>query len=280
MSTNDRALILITNDDGIDSPGLAAAVAAVRDLGEVLVVAPKDQQTGASRNFLRRPGAHYRHVLHIDGQEVPAVAIEASPAQVVRAALLLIATRPPDLLIAGINYGENVGAGVTISGTIGASIEGATFGIPALAVSLETEIQNHLTHNHAVDFTAAAAITRRIAQAMLERPLPTGVDILKVDIPQDATPQTPWRITRLSRQRYFESIVVEDPERGERRFAGYRRAVDLSTLEPDSDVYALVVDRVVSITPLTFDLTAHVPREEVVAYLQSQVGGWRLETGD
>ena len=272
MSNNPQPLILVTNDDGIDSPGLAAAVAAVQTLGQVLVVAPRDQQTGASRNFLRRPGAHHRRVLHIDGREVPAIAIEASPAQVVRAALLLIVPRTPDLLIAGINYGENVGAGVTISGTIGACIEGATFGIPALAVSLETEIQNHLTHNHDVDFTAAAAITRRIAQVMLERPLPPGVDILKVDIPKDATPETPWRITRVSRQRYFESIVVEDPERGKRRFAGYRREVNLHTLEPDSDVHALVVDHVVSITPLTFDLTAHVSRDRMVEYLQFEAG--------
>jgi len=271
MFANDRPLILVTNDDGIDSPGLAAAVAAVYDLGEVLVVAPKEQQTGASRNFLRRPGARHNHVLHIEGREIPAVAIEASPAQVVRAALLLIAPQPPNLLIAGINYGENVGAGVTISGTVGACIEGATFGIPALAISLETEIQNHLVHNHAVDFTAAAEITRRIAQVMLKRPLPPGVDILKVDIPQNATPETPWRITRVSRQRYFESIVVEDPEQGERRFTGYRRKVDLNTLEPDSDVYALVVDHVVSITPLTFDLTARVSLGWVEEYLQSPI---------
>jgi 5'-nucleotidase len=265
---SDKPLILITNDDGIASPGLAAAVAAVRDLGEVLVVAPKDQQTGASRNFLRRPGRHYEHVLHIDGVPVPAIAVEASPAQVVRAALLLVASRPPDLLIAGINYGENVGVGITISGTIGACIEGATFGVPALAVSLETEIQHHLSHDDDVDFTVASHVTRRVARLMLQRPLPGGVDILKVDVPQGATVETPWRITRVSRQRYFESIVVEDPERGGRRFAGYTRRIDPETLEPDSDVYALAVDRVVSISPLTIDLTAHVSPARVADYLQ------------
>lgn len=267
----DSPLILVTNDDGIASPGLAAAVAAVQDLGEVLVVAPRDQQTGASRNFLRRPGRRYDEVLHINGIPVPAIALEASPAQVVRAALLLLAPRPLDLMIAGINYGENVGAGITISGTIGAYIEGATFDVPALAVSLETEIQHHLTHDDDVDFTAASHVTRGVAQLMLERPLPAGVDILKVDVPRTATVETPWRITRVSRQRYFQSTVAEDPKRGIRRFTGYRREIDFNTLEPDSDVHALVVDRVVSVSPLTIDLTAHISRARMTEYLQSLI---------
>lgn len=102
-------LILITNDDGIASPGLAAAVIAVYDLADVLVVAPKHQQTGASRNFLHHPGSRHDETLTVNDTEVPAVAFEASPAQVTRAGIMLLAPRPPDLVIAGINYGENVG---------------------------------------------------------------------------------------------------------------------------------------------------------------------------
>ena len=262
-----RPLILITNDDGIDSPGLTAAVAAVYDLGEVLVVAPKDQQTGASRNFLRRTGTRYEETLLVNGVEVPALAFEASPAQVTRAGILLFASRKPDLVVAGINYGENVGDGITISGTVGAAIEAASFGVPALAVSLETDIAYHLTNEDAVDFSSAAVITRRLVEHVLAKPWPAGIDILKVDIPQNATPDTPWRVTRVSRQRYFESRVEDDPEEGRPNFTGYERQVDFDTLEPDSDIHALLVDLVVSISPLTIDLTAHRQRAELAGWL-------------
>lgn len=263
----DRPLILITNDDGIDSPGLTAAVAAVYDLGDVLVVAPKDQQTSASRNFLRRTGTRYEETLLVNGTEVPALAFEASPAQVTRAGIMLFASRKPDLVVAGINYGENVGDGITISGTVGAAIEAASFGVPALAVSLETDIAYHLTNEDAVDFSSASVITRRLVEHILANPWPAGIDILKVDIPQDATPDTPWRVTRVSRQRYFESRVVDDPEEGRPNFTGYERQVDFDTLEPDSDIHALLVDRVVSISPLTIDLTAHRQRAELAGWL-------------
>ncbi len=240
---------------------------AIYDLAEVLVVAPKDQQTGASRNFLRHPGTRYDETLTIKGESVPAIAFEASPAQVTRAAIVLLAPRKPDLVIAGINYGENVGVGITISGTVGACIEAASFDIPALAISLETDITQHLTYDHAVDFSTAALVTRRLTQRVLTDPWPAGIDILKVDIPQDATPETPWRVTCVSRQRYFQSRVANNPEEGRPHFSGYERQVDFDTLEPDSDIYALLVDRVVSISPLTIDLTAHRKRPALADWL-------------
>lgn len=261
-----RPLILITNDDGIASPGLSAAVAAVYDLADVLVVAPKEQQTGASRNFLRHPGTRYEETLTIDGMEVAAIAFEASPAQVTRAGIMLLAPREPDLVIAGINYGENVGIGITISGTVGAAIEAASFGVPALAVSLQTDIEQHLTYDDAVDFAAASEITRRAAGHLLANPLPAGTDILNVNVPQDATPNTPWRITHLSHQRYFESVVRENPDRGQPDFVGYERRVNQDTLQPDSDIKALI-DGVVSVTPLSIDLTAHRQTASLSAWL-------------
>ncbi|MFQ5858503.1 MAG: 5'/3'-nucleotidase SurE [Anaerolineae bacterium] len=263
-----RPLILVTNDDGIASPGLAAAVAAVYDLADLLVIAPKHQQTGASRNFLRHPGTRHDETLAIDGQEAPAIAVEASPAQVTRTGIMLFAPRKPELVIAGINYGENLGIGVTISGTVGASIEAASLGVPALAVSLETDIGHHLSHDDAVDFTTAAVVTRRLVQRILVRPLPAGIDILNVNVPQDATPDTPWRVTRVSRQSYFHSRVNHDPAKDQPEFVGYERRVNLETLEPDSDIHALF-DGVVSVCPLSIDLTAHRQRPELATWLEA-----------
>lgn len=254
---SDRPLILLTNDDGVASPGLAAAIAAVHDLGDVLVVAPKEQQTGASRNFLRHAGTRYEQVIHVGEVAVPAVAFDASPAQVTRAAVLLLAPRKPDLAIAGVNFGENLGHGITISGTVGAGIEAASFNVPALAMSLETDIEHHFSHDETVNFGPAAAVTRKLAQRMLDQRLPDGIDLLNVNVPKSADLNTPWRITRVARQAYFESRVGEASEEAEAYFAGYERRIDHRQLEPDSDIWALDRDRVVSISPLSIDLTAH-----------------------
>lgn len=258
MNTNhsDRPLILITNDDGIGSPGLRAVVEAVASLGELLVVAPKTQQTAMGRSF--RPSEWvietYDIVTGNGGSSVKAYTVDATPAQAVRAGVLLLADRRPDLLISGINYGENIGLGVTISGTVGAAIEGASFNIPGLAVSLETGLDYHFSHSEEIDFTVAGHFTHHFAQKMLTTPLPPHTDILKLEIPSNATQQTPWRITRVARQNCFRAIVKE--EAGVRRFEGYTRGINFDKLKADSDAYALVVDRVVSLTPLTIDLTA------------------------
>lgn len=252
-----RPLIFVTNDDGIASPGLHAAVRAVAALGDVLVVAPKNQRTASGRSLppLKAWAFEPFDIPLDDGSTLTAYALDGSPAQTVRGGLLLLADRPPALSVSGINYGENVGVGVTISGTVGAAIEAAALGVPALAVSLEVDLNDHLSHSDAVDFSAAAHFVRRFAAMMLTMPLPPHTDLLKLDIPQGATASSQWRITRLSRENYFHSIV--EGEMGMRRFAGYERRVNYDTLEADSDVHALHVDKVVAVTPMTVDLTAH-----------------------
>jgi 5'-nucleotidase len=271
LNSKIRPLILITNDDGIASPGLLAAVRCVLDLGEVWVVAPRVQQSGSGRSFPvhkavspRRAGSRgpngvevQESTLAVDGSAVPAFALNTSPAQAVRHGLLRFVPRRPDLAIAGINYGENVGGTITISGTIGAAIETASFGIPTLAASLETEKQYHFGQSTEVDFSTAAVFVRRFAQWMLVHGLPSGVDIFKLDVPAVAKPDTAWRITRVSRQPYWVSPVAVD-EQGKKHLRGYVRHIDLEKLEPDSDVHAIAVDKVVSLSPLTIDLTATV----------------------
>lgn len=263
-----RPLILVTNDDGIASHGLCEAVEAVYDIGDVLVVAPLAQQTAAGRSFPPKDiRIETRELSLANGAVVPAYALTGTPAQAVRQAILVNAERQPDLCISGINYGENVGAGVTISGTIGAAIEAASFGIPAIAASLETDVKHHLTNSNVVDFSAAGYFVRHLARAVLERPLPACVDILKLDVPYEATTETPWRLTCVSRQRSIHSSVAE--ENGMKRLHGYYREFDVETLEPDSDAYALIVDEIVSISPLTIDMTAHVDRMTLVTSLAS-----------
>ncbi len=249
--------ILVSNDDGIASPGLAAAVRAVLPLGEVLVAAPSSQQTAMGRSFRgRRDAVLEPHDLQVDGQAVQAWHLDASPALVVRHALqTLCRDRQPDLVVSGINYGENLGTSITASGTVGAAFEGALHGIPALACSLQVE-PDHFLHHGEQDWEAAVFHVRAVAQLLVLRRLPFDVDVLKLDVPMGATPQTERRLCRLSRQPYVFNTLA-DPHPGSRVGEGQVGVVvDHATLEADSDVHALVVDRVVALTPLSVDLTS------------------------
>ena len=260
--TKERPLILVTCDDGIESPGLRAAVQAALELGDVLISAPCEQQTASGRSLPTfNDGAIHPVEYVVGGQRVPAFALHGSPAQAVLYALMDLVSRKPALCLSGINFGENVGSGVTISGTVGAAMEAADAGIPSLAVSLETEKRYHYHHSDEVDFTAAGYFAHYFAQQLLTRPLPPDVDLLKVEVPRDATPETPWRVTRLSRQRYYHALPTGRRSLTEKRRLDYEMVVDYESLEPDSDIRAVVVDRVVAVTPLSLDLTSRVSFE-------------------
>ena len=269
MTRVEPPLILVTCDDGIESPGLRAAVRAVLPLGEVVVSAPCAQQTGAGRSLpASHDGAIHTVEYEVDGQRIPAYGVHGSPAQAVLYALLEVVDREPALCVSGINFGENVGSGVTGSGTVGAALEAADQGVPALAVSLETAKEFHYNHSDAVDLTTAIHFARLFAGRLLSRQLPADVDLLKLEVPADATPDTAWRVTRLSRQRYWRSLPTGRRYLSEKRRLDYDVVVDLDTLEPDSDVYAIAVSRVVSVTPLSLDLTSRVSFAELEELLE------------
>jgi 5'-nucleotidase len=256
-----RPLILITNDDGIRSPGLRAAAQAADPLGDILVVAPDRQWSGAARSLphdLRGSISRYR--LDVGGRLVTAYQVDGSPAAAVLHALLELAPRRPDLLISGINYGENLGADVTMSGTVGAALEGAANGLPALAVSLQTPKETHANPSDSVDFTAAIHFTRLFARHLLGIALPFDVSVLKLDLPAVATPDTPWRLTRVSRCTYFAPLPPQRRGLAEPAQIDYEPIAHPESTEPDSDIYALAVDRVVSVAPLSLDLTSRVSR--------------------
>lgn len=269
--------ILLTNDDGIDSPGLWAAAQALSALGFVHVVAPREQSSGAGRSLpVSSDGIIREQEVRIHGQGWKVFAVGGTPAQAVLHAVLEIlpnvngSLQKPDLVVSGINYGENVGSGVTISGTVGAALEGAGLGIPSLAISLETDQKHHYTHSEEVDFTSAAYFTAYFGRLLLQDRLPPDVDVLKVDIPCDATPHTPWEITRLSRTAYFEATQPERQSWEAPARIGYRQAVSLQDDSPDSDAYALRIRRIVSVTPISLDMTSRVDLQEFEGQLRSQ----------
>jgi 5'-nucleotidase len=269
--TMKKAQILLTNDDGIQSPGLWAAAGALSELGFVHVVAPRDQYSGAGRSLpFTSDGIIERCKIQVNGQEWGAYAVGGTPAQAVLHAVLEVLPEKPDLLVSGINFGENVGSGITVSGTVGAALEGASFGIPSMAISLETEHKYHYSHSGEVDFSNAAHFCTLFSRMILANHFPDDVKVLKIDIPSSATPDTPWAITRVSPQRYFVPTRPARAEWNKPAKVGYRSKYNLNEDLPDSDAYALQVRRIVSVSPLSLDLTARIDLGEFERKLRKE----------
>jgi 5'/3'-nucleotidase len=271
----NNPLILVTNDDGIDSPGLAAAAEALSALGDLLIVAPYRQQSGMGRS-LPHDGDHDGRLspkmVIRNGKSWQGYAAYASPGQAVQHGVLELADRRPSLVVSGINFGENVGTGVTISGTIGAALEASALGIPAMAVSLQTDPSLHVHYNDSVDFSAAMHFTQYFARQWLNTtPIP-DVDALKIEVPEDATAQTEWRITRLERQTYYEPVRGERQRLEDAAPIGYRLVYERGAVESDTDAAGLH-DGFVAVTPLSLDMTSRVDWKFLKRMLESKDRG-------
>lgn len=241
-------LVLLTNDDGYLSPGLHALRKALSELGEVWVLAPEKNWSAASRTrVFHKPLRVYSARLP-DGEMVRVT--NGSPSDCVLLALLGLAPRRPDLVVAGINPGANLGRDVTYSGTVSAAMEGAQAGIPALAVSLDVSGEPEETP----DYEIAARIALNLARILLENPTPSGV-LLNVNVPRGVPKGL--KVTRLGGKIWTEELVRGTDPRG-REFFWFAGEM-LSTPpegEEDTDVWA-VLSGYVSVTPLHLDLTAY-----------------------
>jgi 5'-nucleotidase len=271
MTSNVKPQILLTNDDGIRSPGLWSAAEVLSTLGFVTVVAPREQQSGSGRSLpSTSDGVIHEEEVEVRGKRWKVYAVGGSPAQAVQHAFLELMDGKPDLVVAGINYGENVGSGITISGTVGAALEGASIGAPSMAVSLEVDLGQHLSHSRDVDFSAAAYFTHLFAKELLEGHRLTDLDVLKIDVPCNATPETAWKVTRLSRSQYFLPMRPERVNFNTAIKLPYRRIDESEGLEPGTDSYALRIERVVAVTPISLDLTSRVDFSQLEEILRGK----------
>lgn len=260
-----RPLILVCNDDGVHAPGISVLADALQVLGEVLVVAPLHQQTAAGRSYGQ---AHTEHELwrvpigieHI--QE--AIAVDVSPALAVTLGVLQLAPRTPALVVCGINYGENLGFAVTGSGTVGAALAAASLDCPAIASSLEAPLEGHArVAPETVDWSVSAELTRFVAAKVLRHGLDPTIAALNLNVPSGARRPAPLRVTTQSSQSYF---LFESDATSGRGSAGPLRTMvryDPASLEKDSDVWALKIDRVASVTALSRNMSAVVGWEQV-----------------
>ncbi len=240
-------LILLTNDDGIRAPGLAAALKVLRQLGDVHVVAPETVQS-ATGHGITIHGPLMTQEVRVD-EETVGIAVEGRPADCVKLAVNALLPRKPDLVVSGINSGANVGINVIYSGTVAAAIEGAFLGLPSIALSLYMDGQMP-------DYAHAADICLKTIQDLLKVGIAPG-QVMSVNLPALRPPQQP-RGTKIVRQctRPWDDLYEKRlTPYGKPYFWNTAKFV-LKTTEEDSDV-AAVRDGYVSITPLKFDLTCY-----------------------
>lgn len=262
---DSKPLILVSNDDGIDSPGLHAAVEALLPIADIVIAAPSRQQTAMGRALQHNPEAVFeRRLLDINGTEVEGWCLESSPAVAVRHALqCLCIDRKPDMVISGINFGENVGTNVTASGTVGAALQAAVWDYKSLAVSLETPQEFHYEHGE-VNWSGAIEVLRKAVIRFLGREWPEDVHVLKVDIPDDADGNTPWKAAFQSREPgWWGSVPDPRPESSTGSTVGKQGPRPGNELIPGDDMHVLLKERKVVVTPLSVNLTSRTPLSEV-----------------
>ncbi len=231
--------ILVSNDDGYLSPGIEALVRVLRPLGEVVVVAPEQNRSGASNSLtLDRP-------LAVTEAPNGFFYVNGTPTDCVHIALTGLLTTPPDLVVSGINKGQNMGDDTIYSGTVAAAMEGYLFGIPAIAFSL---VEKDLIHLESAARIAAEIVARQIANPLAE------LFLLNVNIPSRPYEELgPVVVTRLGKRHPSEPVFPTSNPRGDKLYwigaAGGARDAG-----PGTDFHAVAQGQV-AVTPLQIDLT-------------------------
>jgi 5'-nucleotidase len=233
--------ILVSNDDGYFSPGIALLAERLGALGEVTVVAPERDRSGASNSLtldrpltIRRAANGFRYV-------------NGTPTDCVHLALTGLVDPLPDLVVSGINFGANMGDDTIYSGTVAAAMEGYLFGIPSIAVSLVGKVGRH--------FETAAAVAVELVQRATREPFRAPV-LLNVNVPDLAPGEIGGvEATRLGRRHKAEPVVKMQTPRGETAY-WIGAAGGEQDAGPGTDFHAVAGGRV-SVTPLQIDLSQH-----------------------
>jgi 5'-nucleotidase len=228
--------ILVTNDDGIDSRGIAVLADAMQELGEVFVIAPADEMSAISHALTLNAPLSYKKV---DERKFK---IYGTPSDCVYLGVAHIISERPDLVVSGINIGQNMGEDITYSGTVAAAFEGCILGIPSIAFSL--------LGNPPKRFESASAYCTAIAREVMKNGLPESV-LLNVNYPD--SPIKGHRITCLGARSYSENVhEIKDPRGKMYYWIGGEKARWKKIKGSD---YEAVMEGYVSITPLHLDLT-------------------------
>jgi 5'-nucleotidase len=248
-------MILVTNDDGVDSPGLSALARAMKTVDEVCVIAPNRNWTAAGHTkTLDRP-LRVQEV-SLSGTRLRAYSSDGSPSDCVALGFLGLAPQRPRLVVSGINTGPNMGSDITYSGTVSAAMESVVSGVPAIAVSLADYFE--------WDFVYAAQFAARLARRVLRATFDGDV-LLNVNVPRGRRRDIKGvQITRLGRREYRDELIRRKDPFG-RDYYWIGGGPPGGEGEPGTDLHAVAAGYV-SVTPIQIDLTNHDLIEHVAAW--------------
>jgi 5'-nucleotidase len=246
--------VLLTNDDGINAPGLLALKKAMERIGEVAVVAPDHNWSAAGHAKTMHKPLRVNEVTLQDGSR--AYATTGAPSDCVALAVLSLLDRKPDLVVSGINRGWNLGCDMTYSGTVTAAMEGVIFGIRSIAVSIDMREE--------LDFSYAARVAADLAARLVDGDLPEAT-LLNINVP--ALPESQIRgiyVTRLGR-RIYRDLVVKRQDPFGRNYYWIGGEPPEGVMEEGTDVWA-VANGYVSVTPIHLDMTDYQMLERLKSW--------------
>ncbi|KAA5820585.1 5'/3'-nucleotidase SurE [Algibacter amylolyticus] len=253
-----KPLILVTNDDGINAPGIRALISVMNTIGDVVVVAPDSPQSGMG-HAITLNSTLYAEEIKIDNGPQKEFSCSGTPADCVKLGIRELVGRTPDLCVSGINHGSNASINVIYSGTMSAAIEAGIEGIPAIGFSL-------LNYNWEANFEACKAYVKTITKNVIENGLPNGV-ILNVNIPNIPKKEIKGiKVCRQAKANWVEKFDKRKTPQGRDYYWLAGKFVNLDGGE-DTDEWALE-NGYVSLVPVQFDLTAH--------HFLKDLNGWKF----
>lgn len=250
-SAKTRPLILISNDDSINAPGLRSLVDCVREFGDVVVVAPEEPHSGMSSAFTVNGALRISERPDYNGARM--FTVNGTPVDCVKLGLFAVVPRKPDLMLAGINHGSNSGTSIIYSGTMGAVLEASMAGIPAIGFSL-------LHHSMKADFTLSAPMVTAITAKVLENGLPGGV-CLNVNIPARVVPEG-IMVCRAAHGHWSDGYSRYLDPHGNPFYMLKGRFINEDIDATDTDEYWLGRNYI-SVVPVMADMTNHAALKDI-----------------
>ncbi len=245
--------ILVTNDDGISSHGLWSLADGLRDLGELAVMAPDSPKSGTGMSLTSHKPLRVRK---FRAKNKRGFAVSGNPADCVFLGVIeFLRGELPDLVASGINLGDNLTTQLVFtSGTVAGAIQGAVMGAPAVAFSLSLPEDREVKRSEINPrMTIAAFHAARIVSWIMVNQLPLGVDYMNVNFPFDLTKETTARITSLGLRKYNDQVVRRKDPGGRPYFWQWGIIKKDEEFEEGTDIHAVYVEHVISITPLRLD---------------------------
>ncbi|MDG6916211.1 MAG: 5'/3'-nucleotidase SurE [Nitrososphaerota archaeon] len=271
--SESRKLVLVTNDDSVQSNGIVELARAASRHADAIIVAPEQPQSATALSLTFHKPIRVNRVRR-DGFEC--YAVSGSPGDCVMVGVNKVLPRRPDLVVSGINIGDNnTFQDVLASGTVAAALEGAITGIPSIAFSMEVSGESMFALEYdQPDFKNAGVIAGEIIRDVLDNGMPEGAEVLNVNFPRGVQQSTPIKITEVGRRKYTDKVLVRRDPRGRPYYWLFGER--LTAFPERTDAEAVLVKKQVSITPMVLKMSG--PPSKGLSMLRERVEK-RLQSG-